>query len=72
MSNTIKNLLEEERPYEKCGRFGAESLTDTELLAVMLRSGIKGKNALETAKESCIRMVERVDCPGFPPTQKRL
>lgn len=51
MSNTIKNLLKEERPYEKCGRFGAESLTDTELLAVLLRSGIKGENALETAKK---------------------
>nr|WP_317281970.1 DNA repair protein RadC [uncultured Sellimonas sp.] len=47
----MKKLLKEERPYEKCGRFGAESLTDIELLAVMLRSGTKGENALETARK---------------------
>lgn len=46
MNPTMKKLLKEERPYEKCGRFGAESLTDIELLAVMLRSGTKGENAL--------------------------
>lgn len=51
MSQTIKNLLKEERPYEKCGRFGAGSLTDIELLAVLLRSGTQGGNALETAKK---------------------
>ena len=46
----MKELLKEERPYEKCGRFGAKSLTDIELLAVLLRSGTKGGNVLETAK----------------------
>lgn len=47
----MKELLKEERPYEKCGRFGAKSLTDIELLAVLLRSGTKGGNVLETAKK---------------------
>ena len=51
MNQTMKELLEEERPYEKCGRFGAKSLTDIELLAVLLRSGTKGGNVLETAKK---------------------
>ena len=55
MNQTMKELLEEERPYEKCGRFGAKSLTDIELLAVLLRSGTKGGNVLETAKRSSIR-----------------
>ena len=63
MNQTMKELLEEERPYEKCGRFGAKSLTDIELLAVLLRSGTKGGNVLETAKK--IRPEERAglqDC----------
>ena len=50
MNQKMKELLKEERPYEKCGRFGAKSLTDIELLAVLLRSGTKGGNVLETAK----------------------
>lgn len=47
----IKELSYEERPYEKCERFGAEHLTDTELLAILLRTGTKGENSLELAKK---------------------
>lgn len=46
----MKEMLETERPYEKCERFGAGSLSDAELLAVLLRTGTKGENALELAK----------------------
>ena len=35
-----------ERPYEKCLQRGAESLSDAELLAVILRTGTRGENAL--------------------------
>lgn len=42
-------MYSEERPYEKCERFGVGSLTDSELLAVMLRSGTRGENALDLA-----------------------
>lgn len=45
----IKELYEEERPYEKCERFGAANLTDTELLAVLLRTGTRGESALSLA-----------------------
>ncbi len=38
------------RPYEKCLRTGAESLSDEELLAVILRTGTKGKTSVELAK----------------------
>ena len=34
---TMKERPETERPYEKCLRAGAESLTDGELLAVIIR-----------------------------------
>lgn len=46
----MKELPKEERPYEKCERFGAGSLTDTELLAVLLRTGTRGENAVTLAK----------------------
>ena len=46
----IKELSEEERPYEKCLKHGATHLSDTELLAVLLRTGIKGINSLELAQ----------------------
>lgn len=49
-SNTIKEMYHEERPYEKCERFGAENLTDAELLAVILRTGTRGENSLDLAR----------------------
>ena len=33
---TIKEMYREERPYEKCEQYGAENLTDAELLAVLV------------------------------------
>lgn len=47
----IKELNTEERPYEKCERFGAKHLTNIELLAVLLRTGTKGENSLQLAKK---------------------
>ena len=47
----IKELNYEERPYEKCERFGAENLTNIELLAILLRTGTKGQSSLELAKK---------------------
>ncbi len=39
----------EAMPYERFLKYGAESLTDAELLAIILRTGTKEKNALELA-----------------------
>ena len=49
-TNKIKNLPLEERPYEKCERFGPAHLTDFELLAIMLKSGTREESAVELAK----------------------
>lgn len=46
----MKEMAEEERPYEKCLRYGAGRLSNVELLAVLLRTGTKGMNSLELAK----------------------
>ena len=42
-TNTMKEMLVSERPYEKCDEKGAGSLSDAELLSVLLRTGTKGK-----------------------------
>lgn len=45
----MKDLCEEERPYEKCLSQGAKALSDTELLAAILRTGTSGETALGLA-----------------------
>lgn len=47
----MKELSPEQRPYEKCLHSGPETLTDRELLAVILRSGTKGISSLELADD---------------------
>lgn len=46
---TMKDLPHGDRPYEKCAALGPESLSDAELLAVILRTGARGENSLELA-----------------------
>ncbi len=47
----ITDWPESERPREKLLRFGAENLSDTELLAIFLRTGIAGKSAVDLARD---------------------
>ena len=51
ISKTIKELPEDERPREKLLKYGADKLSDTELLAILLRTGTKGKSAIDIAEE---------------------
>lgn len=46
---TMKDLYREERPYEKCLSCGAAALSDTELLAVLLRTGTSGEPVCQLA-----------------------
>jgi DNA repair protein RadC len=46
-----KNLALESRPREKLQQFGAESLSNTELLAIVLGKGRPGKDVLTLAAE---------------------
>ena len=48
---TVKELPDSERPYEKCMKYGAEYLSDAELLAVIFRTGTKGKTSIELAQQ---------------------
>ena len=47
----IKELPLSERPYEKLEIYGAEKLSNAELLAIILKTGTKEKTALEIAQE---------------------
>lgn len=40
----------DERPYEKFQRYGSSALTDTELLAILLRTGTTKMNVMELAR----------------------
>lgn len=52
---TIKELPAEERPRERCLRCGPNALGTAELLAILLRTGTRGKTALEMAGELIAR-----------------
>ena len=47
--NRIKDLPEVERPYEKCLKYGANHLSDAELLSAILRTGTNGISAYDLA-----------------------
>ncbi len=45
----MKEMPAPDLPYEKCKEKGAAALSDTELLAVLLRTGTEGENVLHLA-----------------------
>ena len=47
----ITDWPSEERPREKLMQRGAEALSDAELLAIFLRTGVAGKTAVDLARE---------------------
>ena len=47
----IKDLPADQRPREKLIKEGAESLSDSELLAILIGSGTKGKSAIDLAND---------------------
>ena len=56
-SMTIQDMTLEERPREKMILNGAGSLTDAELLAILIRTGTKQFNAIQLGKA----IIEKAD-----------
>ncbi|HHH38342.1 MAG TPA: JAB domain-containing protein, partial [Sedimenticola sp.] len=52
---TIRDWPEGERPREKLLQRGPQALSDAELLAIFLRTGIPGKTAVDLAREVLTR-----------------
>mgnify|MGYP005778246639 CR=1 FL=1 len=46
---TMKQLPDQERPYEKCLKKGAASLSDAELIGVIIRTGARGEKSTDLA-----------------------
>ena len=60
----ITDWPEGERPRERLLEHGAEALSDAELLAIFLRTGVKGKSAVDLARDllklqACLEMSRR-------------
>ncbi len=52
---TIKDLPVEERPRERLKKYGAGSLANAELLAIILRTGVGGENVLNLATRLLVK-----------------
>jgi DNA repair protein RadC len=46
----ITDLLVDERPRERLARLGAQVLSNSELLAILLRAGVPGENAVQVGQ----------------------
>ncbi len=51
MDPLIREMAEGDRPREKMQRLGVRALSNEELLALLLRTGMKGKSAIQMARE---------------------
>jgi DNA repair protein RadC len=51
MSISIRDWPESDRPREKLLRVGATGLSEAELLAILLGTGVRGRNALDLARD---------------------
>lgn len=49
LSRSVKEMSPDEQPREKLLRYGAESLSNAELLAILLRTGSQKMNVIQTA-----------------------
>lgn len=50
MSRSVKEMTEEEQPREKLKKYGAESLSDAELFAIILRTGTRRLNVIQMSQ----------------------
>lgn len=55
----VKELRVEEKPREKFASLGAKNVTEAELIAILLRTGMKGHSVLEVAREVLRRLKSR-------------
>jgi DNA repair protein RadC len=49
--NAIANWPEDDRPREKLLKHGAQMLSNAELLAILIRTGVKGSSAVDLGRE---------------------
>lgn len=50
IGRSVREMPVDEQPREKLQSYGAESLSEAELIAILLRTGSKGLNVIDTAR----------------------
>jgi DNA repair protein RadC len=68
MSHRIQDLPMDDRPRERLLRLGPGALTDAELLALFINTGVRGENAIQVAQRllreaGSLRQLARVAAP---------
>ncbi|MBQ8812477.1 MAG: DNA repair protein RadC [Bacteroidales bacterium] len=66
----IKELCKDERPREKLISKGAESLSNAELLAILLRTGHGNRNALDVGRDLLINAEEKLNRIAAMPLER--
>ncbi|WP_369832862.1 UPF0758 domain-containing protein [Dubosiella newyorkensis] len=61
----IKEMMQEQRPREKALRLGIESLSDTELLCLIISSGTKNRPVDVIAEDLLKKPTTYPHCPIF-------
>ncbi len=65
--NRIQDLPHDDRPREKLAGHGAAALSDAELVAILLRTGIPGRNAVEIARDLLAHCTSLTDLARLGP-----
>jgi len=63
---TVKDWPDEERPRERLVKHGVDSLTDAELLGIILVKGYQGKTSVELAKDLLSESLRKLDFLSYP------
>jgi len=73
-ASKIADMPKVDRPREKLIKYGPEKLSNSELLAIILRTGTKGTNAVALAKkvigkfkDENLPLLNHKDLKDFPP-----
>ena len=67
---SIRNWPEDDRPREKLLKLGEQHLSNAELLAILIRTGVAGKSAIDLGREllykfKSLRSMSGVDVTEF-------
>lgn len=71
VTNRLRSTLLGERPQERLEKFGPGALSDTELLAMLLRSGTKGQDVLTLSARLIAEAGSLAALIGWRPTEFR-
>jgi DNA repair protein RadC len=69
---TMREMPASEQPYEKCEKYGVGYLSDSELLAVILRTGSMGERSVDLAKRLLLQLPNKSISGLFQASEEQL